>query len=232
MFELIFLEYRKDIYKTRIKDLPLFSIVLLFLFTASGFGIILFAIFARNMLGFLGCYSLFAVICILVAIHDHIWKKQVRDNASTYRRETIGKLKALLNREPYHLYHAAGIDWLVSCCDQRLHMSTPKNSTSMLPFAFSIFTLAYGLVLQPLPTEHIIVTTATILAALLVLDVFNRLVVASMVERYNNPYRLIYQRLKSDLEYIKVQLHAESTPQHAPPSKPSSTSTPKRKSKH
>ena len=97
----------------------------------------------------------------------------------------------------------------------------------MLPYIFSIFTLAYGLVLKEMTTDDVVLTTMSLLALLLVWEIANRTVVAAWVDWYRNPNKLVYQRLKRDLEYIRVQLPNSKNPQHRPPNQGPSKSQPK-----
>lgn len=231
MFDLFFLQCKTEIYKTRIRDQPWYSIVLLVLLIASGLGTVLFSFFLQNMVGFLVCYGLVLIVTIIVAVWDHHRNKQVNAIAEDYRTQTIGKLEAQLKSQPYRLYHTAGVDWLISCCDQHIQPPQKSSPTSVLPYIFSIFTLAYGLVLKEMTTDDVVLTTMSLLALLLVWEFANRTVVTALVDWYRNPNKLVYQRLKRDLEYIRVQLSNSKNPQHRPPNKGQNKPQPKGQNK-
>lgn len=227
MFDLFFLQCKTEIYTSRMRDQPWYSMVLLVILLAAGLGSIFFSFFLRSTIGFLICYSLVVIVAIIVAVLDHHRNKQVNSIAEDYRTQTIGKLEAQLKSHPYRLYHTAGLDWLISCCDQQIQPPQKPAPTSVLPYIFSIFTLAYGLVLKEMTTDDVVLTTMSLLALLLVWEIANRTVVAAWVDWYRNPNKLVYQRLKRDLEYIRVQLPNSKTPQHRPPNQGPSKSQPK-----
>lgn len=219
MFDLFFLQCKTEIYKNRIRDLPWYAIVLLVLLLAAGLGTVIFSFFLRNPVGFAICYGLVVADAFLVAFVDHRRKKQANAIAADYHTQTIGQLEALLKGQPYRLYHTAGLDWLIACCDQHIHTPQKPSPASVLPFIFSIFTLAYGLVLEEMSINDVVITTMSLLALLLIWEIANRTVVTAWVDWYRNPNKLVYQRLKSDLEYIKTQRSASNNPQHRPPNK-------------
>lgn len=227
MFDLFFLQCKTEIYTSRMRDQPWYSMVLLVILLAAGLGSIFFSFFLRSTIGFLICYSLVVIVAIIVAVLDHHRNKQVNSIAEDYRTQTIGKLEAQLKSQPYRLYHTAGVDWLISCCDQQIQPPQKPSPTSVLPYIFSIFTLAYGLVLKEMTTDDVVLTTMSLLALLLVWEIANRTVVAAWVDWYRNPNKLVYQRLKRDLEYIRVQLPNSKNPQHRPPNQGPSKSQPK-----
>lgn len=227
MFDLFFLQCKTEIYTSRMRDQPWYSMVLLVILLAAGLGSIFFSFFLRSTIGFLICYSLVVIVAIIVAVLDHHRNKQVNSIAEDYRTQTIGKLEAQLKSHPYRLYHTAGLDWLISCCDQQIQPPQKPAPTSVLPYIFSIFTLAYGLVLKEMTTDDVVLTTMSLLALLLVWEIANRTVVAAWVDWYRNPNKLVYQRLKRDLEYIRVQLPNSKNPQHRPPNQGPSKSQPK-----
>ena len=227
MFDLFFLQCKTEIYTSRMRDQPWYSMVLLVILLAAGLGSIFFSFFLRSTIGFLICYSLVVIVAIIVAVLDHHRNKQVNSIAEDYRTQTIGKLEAQLKSHPYRLYHTAGLDWLISCCDQHIQPPQKPAPTSVLPYIFSIFTLAYGLVLKEMTTDDVVLTTMSLLALLLVWEIANRTVVAAWVDWYRNPNKLVYQRLKRDLEYIRVQLPNSKNPQHRPPNQGPSKSQPK-----
>lgn len=227
MFDLFFLQCKTEIYTSRMRDQPWYSMVLLVILLAAGLGSIFFSFFLRSTIGFLICYSLVVIVAIIVAVLDRRRNKQVNAIAEDYRTQTIGPLEALLKSHPYRLYHTAGLDWLISCCDQQIQPPQKPAPTSVLPYIFSIFTLAYGLVLKEMTTDDVVLTTMSLLALLLVWEIANRTVVAAWVDWYRNPNKLVYQRLKRDLEYIRVQLPNSKNPQHRPPNQGPSKSQPK-----
>lgn len=227
MFDLFFLQCKTEIYTSRMRDQPWYSMVLLVILLAAGLGSIFFSFFLRSTIGFLICYSLVVIVAIIVAVLDHHRNKQVNSIAEDYRTQTIGKLETQLKSHPYRLYHTAGLDWLISCCDQQIQPPQKPAPTSVLPYIFSIFTLAYGLVLKEMTTDDVVLTTMSLLALLLVWEIANRTVVAAWVDWYRNPNKLVYQRLKRDLEYIRVQLPNSKNPQHRPPNQGPSKSQPK-----
>lgn len=227
MFDLFFLQCKTEIYTSRMRDQPWYSMVLLVILLAAGLGSIFFSFFLRSTIGFLICYSLVVIVAIIVAVLDRRRNKQVNAIAEDYRTQTIGKLEAQLKSHPYRLYHTAGLDWLISCCDQQIQPPQKPAPTSVLPYIFSIFTLAYGLVLKEMTTDDVVLTTMSLLALLLVWEIANRTVVAAWVDWYRNPNKLVYQRLKRDLEYIRVQLPNSKNPQHRPPNQGPSKSQPK-----
>lgn len=227
MFDLFFLQCKTEIYTSRMRDQPWYSMVLLVILLAAGLGSIFFSFFLRSTIGFLICYSLVVIVAIIVAVLDHHRNKQVNSIAEDYRTQTIGKLEAQLKSQPYRLYHTAGVDWLIDCCDQHIQPPQKPSPTSVLPYIFSIFTLAYGLVLKEMTTDDVVLTTLALLALLLVWEIANRTVVAAWVDWYRNPNKLVYQRLKRDLEYIRVQLPNSKNPQHRPPNQGPSKSQPK-----
>lgn len=227
MFDLFFLQCKTEIYTSRMRDQPWYSMVLLVILLAAGLGSIFFSFFLRSTIGFLICYSLVVIVAIIVAVLDRRRNKQVNAIAEDYRTQTIGKLEAQLQSQPYRLYHTAGLDWLISCCDQHIQPPQKPSPTSVLPYVFSIFTLAYGLVLKEMTTDDVVLTTLSLLALLLVWEIANRTVVAAWVDWYRNPNKLVYQRLKRDLEYIRVQLPNSKNPQHRPPNQGPSKSQPK-----
>lgn len=227
MFDLFFLQCKTEIYTSRMRDQPWYSMVLLVILLAAGLGSIFFSFFLRSTIGFLICYSLVVIVAIIVAVLDHHRNKQVNSIAEDYRTQTIGKLEAQLKSQPYRLYHTAGVDWLIDCCDQHIQPPQKPAPTSVLPYIFSIFTLAYGLVLKEMTTDDVVLTTMSLLALLLVWEIANRTVVAAWVDWYRNPNKLVYQRLKRDLEYIRVQLPNSKNPQHRPPNQGPSKSQPK-----
>lgn len=219
MFDLFFLQCKTEIYDTRMRDQPWYSIVLLVLLTASGLGTVLFSFFLQNVVGFLVCYGLVIIVTIIVAVWDHRRTQRANAIAADYHAQTIGKLEAQLKSQTYRLYHTAGVDWLISCCDQHIQPPQKSSPTSVLPYIFSVFTLAYGLVLEEMTTNDVVLTTLSLLALLLVWEIANRTVVTAWVDWYRNPNKLVYQRLKRDLEYIRVQLSNSKNPQHRPPNK-------------
>lgn len=227
MFDLFFLQCKTEIYTSRMRDQPWYSMVLLVILLAAGLGSIFFSFFLRSTIGFLICYSLVVIVAIIVAVLDHRRNKQANTIAELYQAQTIGPLEALLKSHPYRLYHTAGLDWLISCCDQQIQPPQKPAPTSVLPYIFSIFTLAYGLVLKEMTTDDVVLTTMSLLALLLVWEIANRTVVAAWVDWYRNPNKLVYQRLKRDLEYIRVQLPNSKNPQHRPPNQGPSKSQPK-----
>lgn len=219
MFDLFFLQCKTEIYDTRMRDQPWYSIVLLVLLTASGLGTVLFSFFLQNVVGFLICYGLVLIVTIIVAVWDRRRNQRANAIAADYHAQTIGKLEAQLKSQPYRLYHTAGVDWLISCCDQHIQPPQKSSPTSVLPYIFSVFTLAYGLVLEEMTTNDVVLTTLSLLALLLVWEIANRTVVTAWVDWYRNPNKLVYQRLKRDLEYIRVQLSNSKNPQHRPTNK-------------
>lgn len=227
MFDLFFLQCKTEIYTSRIRDQPWYSMAFLVLLLAAGLGSIFFSFFLRSTVGFLICYILLPIVAIIVAVLDHRRNKQANTIAESYHAQTIGPLEALLKSQPYRLYHTAGVDWLISCCDQQIQPPQKPASTSVLPYIFSIFTLAYGLVLKEMSTNEVVAATLCLLALLLMWEIANRTVVTAWVDWYRNPDKLVYQRLKRDLEYIRVQLPNSKNPQHRPPNQGPSKSQPK-----
>lgn len=227
MFDLFFLQCKTEIYKSRFLKQPWYAIVLVVILMVAGLGTILFSFFLENMVGFGICYGFVIVDTALVYYVDCRRNKQANAFASDYHAQTIGQLEALLKSHPYRLYHTAGLDWLISCCDQHIQPPQKPAPTSVLPYIFSIFTLAYGLVLKEMTTDDVVLTTLSLLALLLVWEIANRTVVAAWVDWYRNPNKLVYQRLKRDLEYIRVQLPNSKNPQHRPPNQGPSKSQPK-----
>lgn len=227
MFDLFFLQCKTKIYKSGFRNQPWYSIVLLVILMAAGLGTVLFSVFLRNTIGFLVCYGLVLIVTIIVAVWDRRRNKQANAIAADYHAQTIGQLEAQLKGHPYRLYHAAGLDWLIACCDQHIQPPQKPCPTSVLPYIFSIFTLAYGLVLKEMTTDDVVLTTLSLLALLLIWEIANRTVVAAWVDWYRNPNKLVYQRLKRDLEYIRVQLPNSKNPQHRPPNQGPRKSQPK-----
>lgn len=227
MFDLLVLQCKTEIYKFRFLKQPWYAIVLVVILMVAGLGTVLFSFFLENMVGFWICYGFVIVDTALVYYVDRRRNKQANAFAADYHAQTIGQLEALLKSHPYRLYHTAGLDWLISCCDQRIQPPQKPSPTSVLPYIFSIFTLAYGLVLKELTTDDVVLTTLSLLALLLVWEIANRTVVAAWVDWYRNPNKLVYQRLKRDLEYIRVQLPNSKNPQHRPPNQGPSKSQPK-----
>lgn len=227
MFDLFFLQCKTEIYTSRMRDQPWYSMVLLVILLAAGLGSIFFSFFLRSTIGFLICYSLVVIVAIIVAVLDRRRNKQVNAIAEDYRTQTIGKLEAQLKSQPYRLYHTAGLDWLISCCDQHIQPPQKPSPTSVLPYVFSIFTLAYGLVLKEMTTDDVVLTTLSLLALLLVWEIANRTVVAAWVDWYRNPNKLVYQRLKRDLEYIRVHLPNSKTPNTVPPTRDQASPNPR-----
>lgn len=231
MFDRFFLQCKTEIYKTRIRDQPWYSILLLVLLTAASLGTFISCFFFQNIVCTIICYALLLLVTIIVAVLDHHRNKQANTIAADYHAHIIGPLEAQLKSHPYRLYHAAGLDWLIACCEQHIHPSEKQSPASILPYIFSIFTLAYGLVLKEMSTNDVVLTTLSLLALLLIWEIANRTVVAAWVDWYRNPNKLAYQRLKSDLEYIKAQLPTSNNPQHRPPNKGQNKSQPKGQNK-
>lgn len=227
MFDLFFLQCKTEIYTNGLRKLPWYFTVLLILLTAASLGTFISSLIFQNVLFAIVCYILVLLLTFITTVLDHHRNKQVNSIAEDYRTQTIGKLEAQLKSQPYRLYHTAGVDWLIDCCDQHIQPPQKPSPTSVLPYIFSIFTLAYGLVLKEMTTDDVVLTTMSLLALLLVWEIANRTVVAAWVDWYRNPNKLVYQRLKRDLEYIRVQLPNSKNPQHRPPNQGPSKSQPK-----
>lgn len=227
MFDLLVLQCKTEIYKFRFLKQPWYAIVLMIVLMVAGLGTVLFSFFLENMVGFGICSVLLAADILMVYFVDCHRNKQANAFAADYHAQTIGQLEALLKSHPYRLYHTAGLDWLISCCDQRIQPPQKPSPTSVLPYIFSIFTLAYGLVLKKMSTDDVVATTLALLALLLLWEIANHTVVTTWMDWYRNPNKLVYQRLKSDLEYIRVQRQTANNPQHRPPNQGPSKSQPK-----
>ena len=227
MFDLLVLQCKTEIYKFRFLKQPWYAIVLLLLLIAASLGMFVSSFIFQNAACTLICCGIMLLLTLFVAYLHHPRNKQANPIAELYQAQTIGPLEALLKSHPYRLYHTAGLDWLISCCDQHIQPPQKPAPTSVLPYIFSIFTLAYGLVLKEMTTDDVVLTTMSLLALLLVWEIANRTVVAAWVDWYRNPNKLLYQRLKSDLEYIRVQRQTANNPQHRPPNQGPSKSQPK-----
>ena len=152
MFDLFFLQCKTKIYTNGLRKLPWYFTVLLILLTAASLGTFISSLIFQNVLFAIVCYILVLLLTFITTVLDHHRNKQVNSIAEDYRTQTIGKLEAQLKSQPYRLYHTAGVDWLIDCCDQHIQPPQKPAPTSVLPYIFSIFTLAYGLVLKEMTT--------------------------------------------------------------------------------
>lgn len=180
--------------------------------------IILFFLIVVTMV--CSCFNHFAVYIFLAITVGCVFfvckgakkyeKKQWAEHIENYKRKHINELIKLLKRSQYNLYSQEGIEWLLSCCNNKLsQVEESKIFKSLKAFlitaVYPVITLMLGVLLNKIPVEQIKHYVAiTILVLICFYGMF--LAISPFLSFLFFSEKMPLQYLQEDLEYIKSQI--------------------------
>lgn len=210
MFNLFFIKYKNEIYKSGFKMIDPEEWIMLGIALLSSFYISFVAIFNVKKIPFL--IALIILISDIIICHKYESNKdskEIDQRISEYHSGNIEKLIKLLKDNMYNLYTIEGVDWLITSCERHLKEKSNVPGIVASSLITSVIAIAQTIVLRQLDINTIILYIVGAIILMLIFQIANKYVFKQIIEVVDNPYKGIYSSLKSDLEYIKIQLIGE-----------------------
>lgn len=203
MFNLFFVKYKSTFHKGDIKNIDDKEWIMLIVLIVSGALIICFSSFNFNILASL--LFLFSLVIDVTLLTKYERKKEISNidyRISDCKENVIKKLIILLSDEQFNLYTLDGLNWMINSCEEHINPKK-RDKFSIVSIILPIFTLVYGVIINNMNIYEIIVMTAMVF---IVIACFSFLYNISIHDLINNPDKTLYKSLKSELEYIRVQM--------------------------
>ena len=208
MFDLFFQKYKAECHEGGIKNMDNKERIMFIVLIVSGALIIYFSSFNFNILASL-LFLIFLIINIaLLAKYER--KKEISNidyYISNYKENVIKRLIIFLSDEQFNLYTLDGLNWMINSCEEHINPKK-RDKFSIFSIILPIFTLVYGVIINNMNIYEIIVITAMVF---IVIVFFNFLYNISIHDLINNPDKILYKSLKSELEYIRVQMVCQNS---------------------
>jgi len=204
MFYYFFLQYKKEIYLANRKKLKIKEMAIIILLLVSTFVLSISAMLQKfNIISIISLIVLTVDITFMFIYIKKTESQRVSEKVQKYKDTKISPLIELLKSETYNLHNLAGINWLIECCASETDKTAFKISIQgiILPF----ITLAYGVIINNINFNEIVVVSIIFIAILLMVILMGKMF-QPIIDDIAYPDKSKYFRLKSELEYIKTQI--------------------------
>lgn len=205
MFYYFFKEYKEICWKKKKLNVKQLVFLIVYILTSVMF-IILTWINIHDVVNIytILCFIAFLLEIIIIMIKT---KKCIRldtiSAAERYRREKIDKIIEIMNISIFNFYSQDGVNWLIECCNREIKHSCLKkiNGERFITVIVSLFgVLSYN---ENIDNQIYILLSFSFIIVLL-LGAIQILLYA--MEDVFYPDKIKYKSLKSDLEYIKINI--------------------------
>lgn len=205
MFEQFFQKYKLTLNKGGMRSITKVELIMLIVLVISSLSILYYSILKIYFLGFFVSSGIIVIDTIVMLMYEKRKQFQNIDSEiAIYKEHVIENLIILLKHEQFNLYSLDGLDWMIKCCQE--HIDNKKETKSLISTAaFPVFTMAYGVAINSMSTKEIALITTAFIILIMIFNVLYKYVICVLVELIENRDKNLYQSLKDELEYIKIQ---------------------------
>ena len=139
LFEEFFDDFKRSIYKNRGRRMEKNErIIVPFLITFIIISLVLFILYGTKIIvinKLLHIFSLILFALLSMALYSFLLLRLYRFNkkvdfVSLHKTNILEELIKLLKQPTYNFYNKSKIDWLISCCEEKLSRSKTRNTIS------------------------------------------------------------------------------------------------------
>lgn len=205
MFEQFFQKYKLTLNKGGMRSITKVELIMLIVLVISSLSILYYSILKIYFLGFFVSSGIIVIDTIVMLMYEKRKQFQNIDSEiAIYKEHVIENLIILLKHEQFNLYSLDGLDWMIKCCQE--HIDNKKETKSLISTAaFPVITMAYGVAINSMSTKEIALITTAFIILIMIFNVLYKYVICVLVELIENRDKNLYQSLKDELEYIKIQ---------------------------